>query len=822
MTLDTCGVASDRDTSTSTSTDGAERMSIRHERDPFGLQVEQAEKACGCQGACDHDDQGVDGHLHSHSHVEEGFQVFSQAMNTGGFHLETLTDFIVSDDSTLAPPRDVISRSATEFNIQLNYSGDNAYLDEFQNAIAIWESIITGDLSDRVLDGEIIDDLLIDATIEAIDGEGNILGSAGPRNLRGENLLPFKGEMRFDEADIANIDAQGTLQAVIIHEIGHVLGIGTLWGPNWIGLVDDDFRYTGENALAEYQALTAADNDFAPVEEDFGPGTQGGHWDETLFNAELMTGFVEGGGTAMPLSRVTVGALEDLGYQVDYTPADPFSLPGGAPTDDFTADTSTTGSVTVDGPDATGTVGTGGDTDWFAVTLTAGREYTIDVRGSDTGGGTLPDAYIHGVYDTAGNFVAGSEDNDSGSGDDAQLVFTAGSSGTYYISAGAYAARVGTYSVSVEANDGPIAVLDAGGIQVGTTTTIADAFDLTEDSFDVVVAAGYAEAAEAVTVEDNALTLQMIAGLSTPTVTLGAAVTLFTAAGAGDVWATGNSANNVINGSDGQNMFSGAGGADKLVGRGGNDTLDGGTGDDTLSGGSGNDSIEGGDNADQLLGNGDMDTLTGGLGEDSIFGGAQGDTVNGGEGADSVLGQGGDDLINGDAGNDILRGGSGNDQINGGADNDMLYGNGNNDTIDGGGGNDLLQGAAGADVLSGGLGDDTLSGGLGGDVLEGGEGNDLMNGGSADGALDTFVYRLGHDQDRINAFQVGTDQIELDQALWFADDPTFTEQEVVDEYGNLNVAGTILTLDFGGGDILEVQNSGGIDQSTFGADITFI
>jgi hypothetical protein len=35
--------------------------------------------------------------------------------------------------------------------------------------------------------------------------------------------------MQFDTADLANMQANGTLGDVITHEMGHVLGIGTIW-----------------------------------------------------------------------------------------------------------------------------------------------------------------------------------------------------------------------------------------------------------------------------------------------------------------------------------------------------------------------------------------------------------------------------------------------------------------------------------------------------------------------------------------------------------------------------------------------------------------
>ena len=142
--------------------------------------------------------------------------------------------------------------------------------------------------------------------------------------------------------------------------------------------------------------------------------------------------------------------------------------------------------------------------------------------------------------------------------------------------------------------------------------------------------------------------------------------------------------------------------------------------------------------------------------------------------------------------------------------------------INGTSGNDVLEGTEDDDNINGLSGDDVLNGLGGNDVLDGFTGNDTLNGGGADGARDTFVFAAGYDEDRINAFdQVGTDRLELDDALWAASG-TLTAQQVVDMFGSLNGNGTILTLDFGNGDVLEIQNSLGIDADTLGADIIVI
>ena len=66
-------------------------------------------------------------------------------------------------------------------------------------------------------------------------------------------------------------------------------------------------------------------------------------------------------------------------------------------TDDYAADASTTGTVAVGGF-ATGRIEADGDQDWFAVELMAGVDYRIDIRGSHTLAGTLPDPLLVGVW----------------------------------------------------------------------------------------------------------------------------------------------------------------------------------------------------------------------------------------------------------------------------------------------------------------------------------------------------------------------------------------------------------------------------------------
>ncbi len=217
------------------------------------------------------------------------------------------------------------------FRIDVRFGGGLSAAQQaaFETAAARWSAIISADVPAVVIDGETIDDVRIDASGERIDGPGMILGQAGPVDLRPGSFLPATGVMSFDRADLEQMQADGSLVSVIVHEMGHVLGFGTVFDR--LGLISGaggaDPQFTGEHATREYADLLGAGARprSVPLANVGGPGTRDGHWREEVFANELMTGFLDRG--ANPISRMTIGAFEDLGYMVDYKRADAYRLP---------------------------------------------------------------------------------------------------------------------------------------------------------------------------------------------------------------------------------------------------------------------------------------------------------------------------------------------------------------------------------------------------------------------------------------------------------------------------------------------------------------
>lgn len=216
-----------------------------------------------------------------------------------------------------------------------------------------WMEVLIGDIPDQIftfqnpieanecIQGqpavtEPVDDVVIYVSITDIDGPFGVLGRARPCFVRHQSRLPINGLIEFDETDLDRIESDGDMSNVILHEMGHVLGIGTLWPerdlladpsvpPN--GVVGADTHFVGVRAIEAFDAAGGVNYTGAkvPVENEAGAGSGDSHWRESVLDRELMTPFIDSGVTNA-LSAVTVQSLADLGFAVDVSQADAFSL----------------------------------------------------------------------------------------------------------------------------------------------------------------------------------------------------------------------------------------------------------------------------------------------------------------------------------------------------------------------------------------------------------------------------------------------------------------------------------------------------------------
>ncbi len=192
--------------------------------------------------------------------------------------------------------------------------------------------------ADACIDGQplvndVVDDLRIYVDLIPIDGPLGTLAQAGWCVRRGGGL-PIIGGVQFDVADLELLEEIGEMGIVVLHEMGHVLGIGTLW--NQFGLLQNpslpssqgaDTHFTGPLAIAAFDAAGGVNytgGAKVPVENMAGEGSGDSHWRESVLDNELMTPTLNSGQTN-PLSAISIQSLCDLGYTVDVTQADSYS-----------------------------------------------------------------------------------------------------------------------------------------------------------------------------------------------------------------------------------------------------------------------------------------------------------------------------------------------------------------------------------------------------------------------------------------------------------------------------------------------------------------
>jgi len=231
----------------------------------------------------------------------------------------------------------VAGRTASaDLIINVNYSGDSQYAAAFTSAAQTWQNLLRGYQNGVVAlayagsgysIGQTVSTVTINANLTAIDGAGGTLGSAGPTSAVVDQAgftLATVGNMNFDIADAANLVTNGNWTNVILHEMGHVLGFGTLWNDNDV-YVNGSGEFTGDNATSVWNTefgQTGTPN----VELEGGGGTANAHWNENSGGSglvgitdglgrdmrdELMTGWLNSNAF---ISNLTIAAFKDIGF----------------------------------------------------------------------------------------------------------------------------------------------------------------------------------------------------------------------------------------------------------------------------------------------------------------------------------------------------------------------------------------------------------------------------------------------------------------------------------------------------------------------------
>lgn len=220
------------------------------------------------------------------------------------------------------------------FSIEVNFGqGLDGLSQSARNAITqaadFWENVI----SYSSFNGP--QTLTID--LSGLFSNDNWLAQAGPDTFaRAANgrLLPVSGVSTINTRYLSDYNSNPDyLGSIMTHEFGHILGIGTLWEYLGRRFVNRSTGTYNANTYAGWyygELLGTYTQTAVPVATGIGSGSDYGHWSESVFNTELMTPIAESPGTPTPLSQLTIASLRDIGYNVNYGAAQPYTLPGSS------------------------------------------------------------------------------------------------------------------------------------------------------------------------------------------------------------------------------------------------------------------------------------------------------------------------------------------------------------------------------------------------------------------------------------------------------------------------------------------------------------
>lgn len=261
------------------------------------------------------------------------------AFGTNGINFQTvnsdLTNLLIEGNTITSDQVSPDIESLFDIDLVFGAGFSASQIAIIQSAADRWSEAIIGDLPDVVFNGNTIDDIQIAMDVGAIDGSSNVLALGGFSfaNIRNDATeLPFLSGVTYDVADLNNMETNGILFDVALHEMGHALGFLSqfMQRPSQDHIAFQsatDPIFTGTGATAEHNNLFGVTEAGVPMQSN-GNNVAGGHWREGVYLNEIMTPSI--GGSPNPLSRVTIAAMGDLGYTVNTDAADAFA-PSTAP-----------------------------------------------------------------------------------------------------------------------------------------------------------------------------------------------------------------------------------------------------------------------------------------------------------------------------------------------------------------------------------------------------------------------------------------------------------------------------------------------------------
>ena len=256
---------------------------------------------------------------------------------------------IVSEDGDSLTAYSITVVEATQaqapddtFDIELHFvaefsPGHQALIEE---AAEVWEAVISEGIPNVAFETRPFDssehdwfethrrwlgDLVVREEIDDVrlyvgrlPDDAGVLGTGGPIYVR-QTYLPILGFIRFHEDSFTH-----HLKDVAVHEIAHALGFNVFvwYGLDLVDIEDPDPHFKGMAARSAFDVEGGwkYEGKKVPLAPDFT------HWRESVFGDEVMTPYLDWDNGIF--SATTLHSMGDIGYRVDPSQSQAFSLPG--------------------------------------------------------------------------------------------------------------------------------------------------------------------------------------------------------------------------------------------------------------------------------------------------------------------------------------------------------------------------------------------------------------------------------------------------------------------------------------------------------------
>lgn len=328
----------------------------------------------------------------------------------------------------------------TPYSGAIEYRGDHDWLRLSLTAGVTYRFSATGGESEGLADPNLAlynrSNLLIDSDDDSGEGLNALLTftptSSGRYYLDVGGFGASTGTYTLEITTVAEDDLADTAQTtgqVTVDAAGTEGTIENMGDVDWVAVtltagINHQFAVTSDQFSDSYLTLYDAQGVAIAEDDDGGEGLQ-----------------------ALLSHTPTESGLHYLGVQSRSGQTGTYTVTATTGGDDFANNPSSTGRAVLG--TTSGTIERAEDQDWFSISLSSSRTYTITLLGAPSGSGTLADPRFLGIHNRDGSLIEGTINDDYSDTPESRITFTPETSGTYLMAVGGGEEQTGTYQVQV-------------------------------------------------------------------------------------------------------------------------------------------------------------------------------------------------------------------------------------------------------------------------------------------------------------------------------------------------------------------------------------